>query len=129
MKARIFIIVFSVVLILFSCKQDKDCTEYQFSPVIQVEGPEVCGINERITLKVFSSCYNSCGQFDYFKEDVSGRTITIEVYAVYKGCICADVNTTIHHDYVFETEQMGTYKIKFAQGNDQYLIHTIEVSF
>ncbi len=128
-KLNIILAVCMLMFTGYSCKKADNCIEYHLGPVIKVEGPQEGVTNQKITLKVYFTCFNGCGLFDYIDEDISGKTYTIQVNAIYDGCLCADIFPTLSFDYTFKTNEIGTYTFNFAQGNDAYLTHTIEIGF
>ena len=52
-------------------------------------------------MKVFFSVNNGCGGFKKFITCENGNTRTIEVEAIYEGCICTDNVPTIEVEYRF----------------------------
>ena len=118
------------IVLLFSCdkQQDKNnCLSYKRAPVISIAGPNIASVNQEVFLTVSFGCFNGCGQFGNFEETITGNTSTINVNAKYEGCICtqdAPIRTT---SYKFKKSQTGIYELKFSQGENSYLTHTINV--
>jgi len=115
---------------LFSCdkQQDKNnCLSYTKAPVISIVGANTALVNQEIVLTVSFGCFNGCGQFGNFEETIAGNTSTINVNAKYEGCICTQDAPTRTTSYTFKKSQTGSYELKFLQGENSYLTHTINV--
>lgn len=118
------------IILLFGCdkQQENDsCLSYTKAPVINIVGAHTALVNQEVFLTVSFGCYNGCGQFGDFEETIAGNTSTIRVNAKYEGCICTQDAPTRITSYKFKKSQTGTYELKFLQGENSYLTHTINV--
>ena len=118
------------IVLLFSCnkQQEKDnCLSYTKTPVISILGPNIASVNQEVVLTVSFGCFNGCGQVGNFEETIAGNTSTINVNAKYEGCICTQDTPTRTTSYKFKKSQTGIYELKFLQGENSYLTHTINV--
>ena len=127
---KTFVFLTFSTFFLASCnkqKEDEKCLYFLKAPVTKVEGITTALVNQEITLDVYFSCNNGCGQFGNFEESISGNTTTIVANAKYEGCICTDILLSIKATYKFKKAQSGTYQLKFLQRENTYLTYTIIV--
>ena len=129
--SHFIITVFSVLAILLQgCNktpEDDSCIGFLDAPVIKVAGPKTAAVNQPVSLAVYFTCYNGCGQFGNYEPSINGNTSTIKVKAKYQGCICTQVILTQQNTYVFKSAQPGIFYLKFLQSPNTYLTDTITV--
>ena len=70
---------------------------------------------------------NGCGEFESFKEIVSGNVRTITVEAKYEGCICDTALHTKEGVYNFKPTAPGTYTLRFRNSEDTFITETVTV--
>jgi hypothetical protein len=117
-------------LIPLSCEkkdEDNSCLSYTKAPVTKIEGANSVLVNQEIILTVSFGCYNGCGQFGNFDEEISGNTTTLTVNAKYEGCICTQDAPIRQTTYKFKKSQKGTFNLQFLQTGNTYMTHTITV--
>lgn len=124
------VILFSLTLLLISCKKNKEnshCLSFTNAAVTNIEGSNTALVNQEIVLTISFQCTNGCGQFGSFEETTIGNIIQVSVKAKYEGCVCTQdvpIRTT---QYKFRKSQSGSFEIRFLQNNNSYLSHTIVV--
>ncbi|HET7360354.1 MAG TPA: hypothetical protein VFI78_00305 [Salinimicrobium sp.] len=132
MKTRFTTIILLSMFLFFSCSSENekltDCIEYQKVFVDEVNGPSTANVGETINIEVKFRVYNGCGRFLEFIETGTEFNKTIEVKAIYKGCICTLNIPTRTAIYKFTPSQPGEYKLKFRTVNNDFIILNITVS-
>ncbi|TWV99198.1 hypothetical protein [Chitinophaga pinensis] len=102
----------------------EECIKYSKVPVSQIDKASA-GTNGATT--VYFQVNSGCGQFSKFIEKKSGNTITIDVEAVYKGCMCTMDIPTRQTSYKLKEKAAGTYYLKFVSGENQFITDTVIV--
>ncbi|SFO43262.1 hypothetical protein SAMN05428949_5101 [Chitinophaga sp. YR627] len=101
-----------------------DCIKYGKAPVSQIDKASASGNN---TTTVYFPVNSGCGQFSKFIEKKSGNTITIDVEAVYKGCMCTMDIPTRKASYQLKEKAAGTYYLQFVSGENTFITDTVIV--
>jgi hypothetical protein len=116
-------------MLSLSCNDDENenCYATDVAYIISVDTPPKGKVNETINIPVDFTVYNGCGSFGKFIETKSGNTITIEVLAVYEGCICPMNVPLITENYKFYSSVAGTYYLKFKSSPTEYIIDTLNI--
>ena len=120
----------SSLVALSSCGKSNDNTcsiSYSNAPVTKVQGTNSGVINQDLALSALFTCFNSCGQFGRIEENSNVDTTTIKVIAKYEGCSCLDVLSSGQAIYKFRATRVGTYYLKFWQGENSYITDTITI--
>lgn len=119
------------LFLFFSCSQEneeaKDCITYQKAFVDEVNGPSTANVDETTNIEVKFRVYNGCGRFSEFIETGTEFNKTIEVKAVYKGCICTLNIPTRTAVYEFTPSQPGEYTLKFLKSHEEFIVLNITV--
>lgn len=119
--------VYDAVTIV-SARVKEVCLEYRQAPAVSVTGPATGRVNDVVPLVVSFGVSSGCGQFNQFVvENVAGTTHTVQVRARYAGCICTQVAPVLQATYPFQANQPGIYTIKFRQGDNSFVTHTVTV--
>ena len=124
------VILFSLALLLISCKKNKEnsnCLSYTNAAVTNIAGPNAALVNQEIVLAISFQCTNGCGQFGSFEENSVGNIIQVTVKAKYEGCICTQDLPIRTSQYKFKKSQPGSFELRFLQSNNSYLSHTVVV--
>jgi hypothetical protein len=129
---RPFTFIFLAVIAMAGCSkksapaqaQSQDCIKYAKAYVNRIDKAS-SGTDGATT--VYFNVNSGCGQFNKFSEKKSGNTRTITVEAVYKGCMCTMDIPERKASYKFEEKTPGTYYLKFASAQNEYLIDTVIV--
>ncbi|RXG13383.1 hypothetical protein DSM03_10441 [Leeuwenhoekiella aestuarii] len=135
MKIKTLFLIFSA-FIAFSCdsisktttEESEECIKIETAYVSEVTGELEIEAGSTLDLTVSFPVMSGCGRFNEFKESVSGKTITIEVEAIYEGCICTmdiPIRTTT---YAFKPSEKGDYTLKFKSSDSDYIEKTITVN-
>ena len=135
MKIKTLFLIFSA-FIVFSCdsvsktpeEESEECTKIGIAYISEVSGEQAIEAGNTLDLTISFPVMNGCGQFNEFKETVSGKTITIEVEAIYEGCICTmdiPIRTTT---YAFNPSEKGNYTLKFKSSETDYIEKNITVN-
>ncbi|HET9826247.1 MAG TPA: hypothetical protein VFP87_12995 [Chitinophagaceae bacterium] len=115
---------------LLSCGKSNNnaCNiSYSNAPVTNVQGPNSGLVNQDLSLSVLCTCFNSCGRFERIDENSNADTTKIKLIAKYEGCACLDVLTGVQAIYKFRATRVGTYYLKFWQGENSFLTDTITI--
>lgn len=102
----------------------EDCIKYSKVNVSQIDKASA---STNHTTTVYFQVNNGCGQFNKFIEKKSGNTITINVEAVYKGCMCTMDIPTRQAAYQLKEKAAGTYYLKFVSGENAFITDTVVV--
>lgn len=124
------ILLFSLALLLISCKKNKEnsnCLFFTNAAVTNIAGPNTAFVNQEIVLTISFQCTNGCGQFGSFEENSVGNNINVTVKAKYEGCVCTQDFPIRTIQYKFKKSQSGSFELRFLQNNNSYLSHTIVV--
>ena len=133
-KNLLFILI---AITLFSCDSlmntsdetaEEDCTKTQTAFVSEVNGEEQMDSGNALDLEVLFPVINGCGQFNRFIETSEGKTLTLEVEAIYKGCMCTMDIPTRKATYTFKPSEKGTYTLRFKSADTGYLEKIITVN-
>jgi len=123
--------------VVFSCDsvskttdetESEECIKIDTAYVSKVTGTQEIEAGSTLDLTVSFPVMNGCGQFNEFKETVSGNTITIDVEAIYEGCICTMDIPTRTATYTFNPTEKGSYTLKFKSSDTDYIEKTITVN-
>lgn len=101
-----------------------DCIKYSKVPVSQIDKASASTNGKT---NVYFQVNSGCGQFNKFIEKKSGNTITIEVEAVYKGCMCTMDIPTRQAAYQLKEKAAGTYYLQFVSGENTFITDTVIV--
>lgn len=136
MKINKLLFIFSA-FIVFSCDSisettdetnSENCIEIRSAYVSEVNGEKQVEAGNTLNLTVSFLVGNGCGQFNEFKETTTGKTINIEVEAIYEGCICTMDIPTRTATYTFNPSEKGSYTLKFKSSDTDYIERTITVN-
>lgn len=96
--------------------------------VTKVEGPSTGQVNQDIAITAYVMLAGNCSGVERFVETTSSNTQTIRVNTYTDTCV-ACTNNYIESPtvYTFKTNKPGTYYLKFASFNDQYITDTLVV--
>ncbi|WP_147294171.1 hypothetical protein [Pontibacter diazotrophicus] len=124
-------ILFALIgFVLLSCSKEEESVsplDAYPAPVVQVDAPETASVGENVTVTVYFSVNNGCGEFGSFEATRNGNTITVKVYPHYREGFCTQAFVTREVTYTYKPEEAGTYTFKFWAGEDQYLTKNILV--
>ncbi|MDB4052121.1 hypothetical protein N9488_01545 [Flavobacteriales bacterium] len=123
-KNLLFFTSILVTTLISSCKGEEkidNCISNELGYIYIVDSPSTGIVNETITMKVFFSVNNGCGGFKKFITCENGNTRTIEVEAIYEGCICTDNVPTIEVEYRFIGRKPGDYLFKFKSSPTDFI--------
>lgn len=114
---------FLIGMMIMACDSNEtdECTEVRSASIVAVEGPDEGQVNEPQVFDVDFAVINGCGGFQEFKENTDGNTITIEVFAIYQGCVCTQDVPIREVDYSFTPSSQGTYTLKFKSGESTFI--------
>ncbi|MEH6658069.1 hypothetical protein [Leeuwenhoekiella marinoflava] len=136
MKIKNLLFILSA-FVVFSCDSvskttdhtdSEECTKIQSAYVSEVTGEQQVEAGSTLDLTVSFPVMSGCGQFNEFKETATGKTITVEVEAIYKGCICTMDIPTRTATYTFNPSKRGSYTLKFKSSDTDYIEKTIRVN-
>ena len=105
----------------------EECVKTETAYITNVEGEKETEAGKSLDLTLSFPVMNGCGQFNQFKESVSGKTATIAVEAIYEGCICTMDIPTRTATYHFKASAAGTYTLRFKSSATAYILKTITV--
>ena len=122
---------FALLMLLFmSCNSNDDnadnCIEFH-SADIETVIPSPVADATGYFFDVGFRVMNGCGQFSKFKVTTEENTTTIEVIAVYKGCICTQDAPVRQKMYHFTQTVPGSYTLKFKRLDGTFIMQTVVV--
>ena len=132
MRIRFLFLLITTVFFL-NCSalkdnQERKCESTAVALVTEVNGLSETEVNKPVVLKVSFPVRNGCGNFNKFIETKKGKTSTIEVEAIYKGCYCTMNIPTIIANYTFTPSEVGTYTLRFKSAEDAFVEKVITVN-
>ena len=118
-----------LTLLLLSCQTDGEgeCVTYGQASTVGIEGPTTGRLDEVLPLVVSFSVNSGCGQFDRFTETGTGTARTVQVQALYAGCVCTTNVPIRQTTYTFKAAQPGVYEVKFWKSDTDFVTHTVTV--
>ncbi|MBN2616574.1 MAG: hypothetical protein JXR71_12855 [Bacteroidales bacterium] len=126
---RIFLLsAFLTVVFFGSCSLDNQkCYHYEQAPVVATNTPDSGRVDQTIPIDVSFTVHNSCGAYNFTQETKDSTTLKIVVIASYDGCVCGEAMRTLHTTYDFKSDTAGTFYLKFAQSENEYLVDTLVI--
>ncbi len=127
-KLSVILFLIPVLAGCVKASNPDDCFFSANANVTQVTGATTAAVNQEIDLTVSWTAQNGCGQLQNFTELGGGNTITVNVVAGYRGCVCTQNAPIINSIYKFKRAVAGTYTLQFLQAGNVTLSYTIVVS-
>jgi hypothetical protein len=104
------------------------CRTRRTSGVSRVEGPSTGQVNQNIAITAYVTLAGNCSGFERFTQTTSGNTQTITANTYTNTCVACTQNFFESPAvYAFKASKPGTYYLKFASFNDQYVTDTLVV--
>lgn len=109
-------------------ESNEQCIKHNNEFVTSVDAPETANINDPVNIQVDFRVHNGCGQFKRFMETINAKQRTIEVEAVYEGCMCTQDLPIRTATYQFVPDSPGNYELRFKSGPEEFITEYIEVN-
>jgi hypothetical protein len=90
--------------------------------------PDTVSVNSTSFIDIQFQVTNGCGDFNRLIENRNGNKITVEVEAIYRGCVCTANLPLLNVNYEFIPKTVGSYVLQFGSGPTQDVIKQIEVT-
>lgn len=123
-----FVLSFILVVSCNTATDDDTCITTKTEYVSLVTAPSTGTVNQSITFPINFYVFNGCGGFNQFIETQDGSTKTIEVEAIYDGCICTFDIPLITVNYTFTPTTTGTYILRFKSSPTDFITATITIN-
>ncbi|MBN2638525.1 MAG: hypothetical protein JXR65_05500 [Bacteroidales bacterium] len=128
MKKIILLLLGFGLFVIGGCNiKEGNCVNYSLAYISSVNLPDTVQNNVQVPININFGVVNGCGKFGYIQQKVTGDTVTISVAAIYEGCVCPEVASTLQTTYNFLPSSTGTYYFKFFQSDNQYLLDSVYV--